>query len=449
MPPWRGLPAEHTGRALAGAPPAARLSDGRRSGDGVSDKGLAVQAGVAAASAPAAGAVGFQLPLILALSTCHLLNDMMQSLLTASYPLLRDAYGLTYAQVGLITLAFQFTASLLQPLVGTVTDRRPMPYSLSAGMGSTFCGLLLLAHATTYPLILLAAAMIGVGSSVFHPEASRVARMGAGGRYSLAQSVFQVGGNTGQALGPLLAAFIVAPRGQGSIAWFSVAALAAMTILARVGVWYARRLAAQHAARGGRAPARPFLPLGRRKTLLAILVLVVLLFSKNFYMAALGSFLTFYLIDQFGVSVQAAQLCLFGYMAGIVIGTLGGGGLGDRLGRVPVMWISILGAAPFALALPHVGLVGTAVLAVAVGAIMASSFPAIIVYAQDLMPGRIGMVAGMFFGFSFGLGALGAAVLGVVADAIGIARVYQIVAFLPLLGLATVFLPKGFGGARS
>ena len=398
--------------------------------------------------APATAMIGFNLPIILSLSTCHLLNDMMQSLLTASYPVLQQAHGLNYTQIGLITLAFQFTASLLQPLVGTVTDRRPMPFSLAAGMGSTFFGLLLLAYAATYPLILLAAAMIGIGSSVFHPEASRVARSAAGGRYGLAQSVFQVGGNTGQAMGPLLAAFVVVPRGQASVAWFSAAALVAATILARVGVWYAHRLAAQNAPRGGRPASAPYLPLGRRKTFIAIAVLVVLLFSKNFYMAALGSFFTFYLIDQFGVSVQTAQLFLFAYMAGIVVGTLCGGAVGDRVGRVPILWFSILGATPFALMLPYVGLAATAVLAMLIGLIMASAFSAIIVYAQDLMPGRVGMVAGLFFGFSFGLGALGAAVLGAVADVIGIARVYQIVAFLPLLGLCTVFLPKGIGGPR-
>jgi FSR family fosmidomycin resistance protein-like MFS transporter len=411
----------------------------------MSDKGLAERA---APVATATAMAGFHLPIILALSTCHLLNDMMQSVLIASYPVLHDAHDLNYAQIGLITLAFQFTASLLQPLVGTLTDRRPMPYSLAAGMASTFCGLLLLAKASSFPLILLAAALIGIGSAVFHPEASRVARSAAGGRYGLAQSVFQVGGNSGQALGPLLAAFVVVPFGQGSVAWFSVAALVAMTILARVGMWYAGRLAAMNAARGGRAATRPMLPLGRRRTLIAIGVLVVLLFSKNFYMAALGSFFTFYLIEQFGVSVQTAQLFLFGYMAGIVLGTLSGGAIGDRIGRVPVIWFSILGAAPFALLLPHVGLAATAVLAVLIGVIMASAFSAILVYAQDLMPGRVGMVAGLFFGFSFGLGALGAAVLGAVADVIGIARVYQIVAFLPLMGLCTLFLPKGFGGPR-
>lgn len=414
----------------------------------MSNKGVRAPPGAAANGRPVQAMVGFQLPVIISLSTCHLLNDMMQSLLIASYPVLQQAHGLNYTQIGLITLAFQFTASLLQPVVGTVTDRRPMPYSLATGMGSTFFGLLLLSQASTYPLILLAAAMIGIGSAVFHPEASRVARSAAGGRYGFAQSVFQVGGNAGQAMGPLLAAFVVVPRGQGSVAWFSAAALLAMTILARVGIWYARRLAAQGTPRGGRTATQPFLPLGRRRTLVAVAVLVVLLFSKNFYMAALGSFFTFYLIDQFGVSVQVAQLVLFGHMAGIVCGVLAGGAIGDRIGRIPVIWFSILGAAPFALLLPHVGLVATAVLAVLIGMVMASAFSAILVYAQDLMPGRVGLVAGLFFGFSFGLGALGAAVLGAIADLIGIARVYRIVAFLPLIGLCTVLLPKGIGGPR-
>lgn len=425
----------------------------------MSDGGGAAAPSVAASAVPASPATpspatpiaapaALNLGIVLSLSGCHLLNDMMQSLLTASYPVLATAHRLDYGQIGLITMAFQVTASLLQPLVGAFTDRRPMPYSLSIGMGSTFCGLLLLSQAWSYPLILLAAALIGVGSSVFHPEASRVARAASGGRYGFAQSLFQVGGNSGHALGPLLAAFVVVPRGQGSVAWFSAAALVAMAVLARVGGWYAGRLADQRRARGSRAEPERSLPLGRRRTLLAIAVLVALLFSKNIYMAALGSFFTFYLIDQFGVSVQAAQLCLFGFLAGIVLGTLLGGAVGDRVGRIPVIWFSILGATPFALLLPHVGLVATAVLAVLIGAIMASAFSAILVYAQDLMPGRVGLVAGLFFGFSFGLGGIGAAALGEIADRIGIAGVYRIVSVMPLLGLLTVFLPKGIGGVR-
>lgn len=400
---------------------------------------------VNAASAPTASPANFAL--ILSLSFCHLLNDMMQSVLTAIYPVLATTHGLSFAQIGMITLAFQCTASLLQPLVGMVTDRKPMPYSLPVGMGSTFAGLVLLSQAGSYPLILLAAALVGVGSSVFHPEASRVARSAAGGRFGLAQSVFQVGGNAGHALGPLLAAFIVVPRGQGSVVWFSAAALLAMLILARVGAWYAARLAASN-VRGGRAASDRTLPLSRARTGWAIAVLVALMFSKNVYMASLGSFFTFYLIGQFAVSVQVAQFYLFAFLAGIVTGTVAGGAVGDRVGRIPVIWFSILGAAPFALALPHANLVWTAVLAVLIGAIMASAFSAMLVYAQDLLPGRVGLVAGLFFGFAFGLGGLGAAGLGALADRIGIEAVYRVVSVLPLLGLLAAFLPRGLGRPR-
>jgi FSR family fosmidomycin resistance protein-like MFS transporter len=403
---------------------------------------------VNAASSPTASpASPANFALILSLSFCHLLNDMMQSVLTAIYPVLATTHGLSFAQIGMITLAFQCTASLLQPLVGMVTDRKPMPYSLPVGMGSTFTGLVLLSQADSYPLILLAAALVGVGSSVFHPEASRVARSAAGGRFGLAQSVFQVGGNAGHALGPLLAAFIVVPRGQGSVVWFSAAALLAMLILTRVGGWYAARLAAS-AARGGRAATDRTLPLSRARTGWTIAVLVALMFSKNVYMASLGSFFTFYLIDQFAVSVQVSQFYLFGFLAGIVTGTVAGGTVGDRVGRIPVIWFSILGAAPFALALPHANLFFTAVLAVLIGAIMASAFSAMLVYAQDLLPGRVGLVAGLFFGFAFGLGGLGAAALGAMADRIGIEAVYRVVSVLPLLGLLAAFLPRSLGRPR-
>ncbi len=387
--------------------------------------------------------------IILSLSFCHMLNDMMQSLVPAIYPILKASYGLDFGQVGLITLAFQFTASLLQPLVGLATDRRPMPYSLAAGMGFTLTGLLLMAHAASYPLILLAAALIGVGSSVFHPEASRVARMAAGGRYGLAQSLFQVGGNTGSAIGPLLAAFVVASGGQASIVWFSAAALIAILVLVQVGGWYARnrRTAAAAAPRSSGAPRariaagdRPHLPRGQ--VVFAIAVLVVLLFSKNIYTVSLSSYFTFYLIGKFGISVQAAQLHLFAFLAALVVGTLAGGAVGDRVGRVPVMWVSVLGALPFTLALPYANLFWTGVLSVVIAMIMASAFSAILVYAQDLVPGRVGMVAGMFFGFSFGLGGLGAAALGQIADLTSIETVYRACSFLPLLGLVTAFLPR-------
>ncbi|MFI5000182.1 MAG: MFS transporter [Reyranellales bacterium] len=381
---------------------------------------------------------------ILSLSFCHLLNDMMQSLVPALYPILKQSYALSFSQVGLITLAFQFTASMLQPVVGLYTDKKPQPYSLMVGMGFTLVGLLLMSQATTYPVILGAAALIGMGSSVFHPEASRVARMAAGGRYGLAQSLFQVGGNLGQSAGPLLAAFIVVPRGQTSLAWFSGAALVAMTILFQVGNWYrVKRAAAKPVARGKAASVGEQLHgLTRGRVLLAVAILVMLLFSKNVYQASLGSYYTFYLIDKFHLSVQTAQFFLFAFLLGVVAGTLMGGWVGDRVGRIPVMWFSILGALPFALMLPHANLFWTGVLAVTVAMIMASAFPAILVYAQELLPGRVGLVAGMFFGFSFGLGGLGAAALGKLADLTSIATVYQVTPFLLCLGLLTAFLPK-------
>jgi FSR family fosmidomycin resistance protein-like MFS transporter len=395
-----------------------------------------------------ASPAGASFAIILSLSFCHLLNDMMQSLVPAIYPILKANYALDFAQIGLITLAFQFTAAMLQPLVGVLTDRWPMPHSLAIGMGSTLVGLLLLAWAGSYPLILLAAALIGIGSAVFHPEASRVARTASGGRYGLAQSLFQVGGNTGSAAGPLLAAFIVVPGGQPSIVWFSAAALLAMLVLVRVGGWYARHHAAspRPATRQGRGGATPAAaataPLPAANVAMAFAVLVMLLFSKNVYTASLISYFTLYLIDQFGVSVQVAQLHLFVFLAALVAGTLAGGAVGDRVGRIPVIWFSILGPLPFTLLLPHVGLVWIGVLSVLIGFMMASAFSAILVYAMELLPGRVGLVAGMFFGFSFGLGGLGAAALGQLADWTSIATVYRICAFLPLLGLLTILLPR-------
>ncbi|HEY2870734.1 MAG TPA: MFS transporter [Reyranella sp.] len=383
--------------------------------------------------------------IILSLSFCHLLNDMMQSLVPALYPILKDNYALSFSQVGLITLAFQFTASMLQPVVGMYTDKKPQPYSLMIGMGFTLVGLLMMSRAHSYPVILLSASLIGMGSSVFHPEASRVARMAAGGRYGLAQSLFQVGGNLGSASGPLLAAFIVVPRGQESLVYFSGAALIAMVVLFQVGHWYrARRAAtAKPAARKGAAGvAAGGHGLSKGRVFFAVTILIVLLFSKNVYQASLGSYYTFYLMQKFGLSVQTAQFYLFAFLIGIVLGTLMGGWVGDRVGRIPVMWFSILGALPFALILPHANLFWTAVLAVTVAMIMASAFPAILVYAQELLPGRVGLVAGMFFGFSFGLGGLGAAALGKLADMTSITFVYQVTPFLLCLGLLTAFLPK-------
>ena len=390
--------------------------------------------------APSVHAGGTTFAVLLSLSFCHFLNDMIQSLVPALYPILKANYALDFGQIGLITLAFQCTASLLQPLVGVYTDRHPLPRSLPAGMASTLVGLLVLSQASSYPVILLAAALIGVGSSVFHPESSRVARLASGGRYGFAQSLFQVGGNFGSAIGPLLAAFVVAPRGQGSILWFSLAALVGMVVLFQVGGWYARN---RHApSPRGRPDGREgAAPLPRGRVLFAVAVLVALLFSKNVYTASLNSYYTFYLIQHFGVSVQAAQVYLFVFLAALVVGTLVGGALSDRVGRVPVIWFSILGVLPFTLALPYVGLATTVALTVAIGLIMSSAFPAILVYAQELLPGKVGLVAGLFFGFSFGLGGLGAAALGELADRVGIDAVYRICSFLPLLGVLTALLP--------
>jgi FSR family fosmidomycin resistance protein-like MFS transporter len=411
----------------------------------VSDRSFAPMTPVAVAVpapvvAPAVIATTFTV--ILSLGFCHLMNDMMQSLVPALYPILKGSYGLSFSQVGLITLAFQFTASMLQPVVGLYTDRHPQPYSLTAGIGLTMIGLLLMSRASTYLVILLAAMLIGMGSSIFHPEASRVARMAAGGRYGLAQSLFQVGGNIGSASGPLLAAFVVVPRGQSSIAWFSGLALIAIFVLLLVGGWYAGRIPARRGPRNPAAaePRRQTLP--RRKVIQAVVILVALLFSKNVYSASLGSYFTFYLIDKFHLPVQAAQFYLFAFLAGIVVGTLAGGAVGDRVGRIPVMWFSILGALPFALLLPHANLFWTGILAVVIAMIMASAFPAILVYAQELLPGRVGLAAGMFYGFSFGLGGLGAAALGKLADLTSITTIYRVCPFLLLLGLLTAFLPR-------
>jgi FSR family fosmidomycin resistance protein-like MFS transporter len=414
----------------------------------------ATHAATPAPSRAATHAVGTTFSVILSLSFCHLLNDMMQSLVPALYPILKTSYGLTFSQVGLITLAFQCTASMLQPVVGLYTDRHPQPYSLTAGISLTLVGLLLMSRASTYPIILLAAMLIGMGSSIFHPEASRVARMAAGGRYGLAQSLFQVGGNIGSASGPLLAAFVVVPRGQSSIAWFSVAALIAIVVLLMVGGWYARHRAPGRP--GPRTPATALVSataphmrtLPRKKVIHAVVILVALLFSKNVYSASLGSYYTFYLMDKFHLPVQMAQFYLFAFLVGIVAGTLAGGAVGDRVGRIPVMWFSILGALPFALVLPHANLFWTGILAVLIAMIMASAFSAILVYAQELLPGRVGLAAGMFYGFSFGLGGLGAAALGKLADLTSITTVYQVCPFLLLLGLLTAFLPRRIGAPR-
>lgn len=375
-----------------------------------------------------------------AISVSHFLNDMIQSLIFAMYPMLKGGFNLSFAQIGLITFTFQATASLLQPLVGHYTDRHPQPYSLVVGMASTLSGLLLLANATTYPMLLCAAALVGSGSSIFHPESSRVARMASGGKLGLAQSVFQVGGNAGTALGPLLTAWIVMPNGQHSVAWFSLAALLAIVVLWRVGQWYqAQQRQGAFKAKLRQGAGDNGLPRGR--IVLAISVLLSLLFSKYFYLASITSYFTFYLIHKFQLTAEQAQIHLFVFLFAVAAGTIIGGPVGDRIGRKRVIWVSILGVAPFTLLLPHVGLFWTTALSFVIGITLASAFSAIIVFAQELLPGRVGLVSGLFFGFSFGMGAIGAAMLGWLADYAGIDFVYQACAFLPLLGLLTIFLP--------
>jgi MFS transporter, FSR family, fosmidomycin resistance protein len=376
--------------------------------------------------------------ILLSLSFCHMLNDTMQSLVPAIYPVLKTTYGLDFGQIGLITLAFQLTSSLLQPLVGLAADRRPMPYSLPVGMGFTLFGLFLLSRAGSFSTIMIAAALVGVGSSVFHPESSRVARMASGGRLGLAQSLFQVGGNTGSALGPLLAAFIVVPHGQRSIAWFMTIALVAIVVLTQVGTWYARN---DGTARGRRRVAAPPMGLSQRRIAWSLVILGCLIFSKFFYTASLNSYFTLYLIHKFHVSTWSAEMHLFIFLAAMALGTFAGGPIGDRFGRKLVIWGSILGVFPFTFMLPFANLFWTAPLTVAIGLILASAFAAILVYATELVPGKVGTIAGMFFGFAFGMGGLGAALLGQLADATSIDTVYRVCAFLPLIGMLTVFLP--------
>ena len=364
---------------------------------------------------------------------------MMQSLLPAIYPILKDSYHLDFTQLGLITLTYQITASLLQPVIGLYTDKNPQPYSLPVGMGFTFCGLLSLSTANHFFSLLSSAALIGIGSAVFHPESSRVARMASGGRHGLAQSFFQVGGNTGSAAGPLLAAFIVLPRGQGSVALFSLIALLGIIVLSRVSAWYQRERVAQT---GSRTIASAGPALSRRRIIVSISILGALIFSKYFYLASLVSYYTFYLISRFGLPVKTAQIYLFGFLGAVAAGTIIGGPVGDRFGRKYVIWVSILGVLPFTLILPYANLFWTGVLSVIIGLILASAFSAILVYAQELIPGRIGLISGLFFGFAFGTGGLGAAALGRLADARSIAFVYQVCAFLPAIGILTAFLPN-------
>ena len=378
--------------------------------------------------------------ILAAISVCHLLNDMLSSLLPSIYPLLKISFHLDFAQVGLITLTYQTTASLLQPLVGLRTDRKPSPYSLPVGMGLTLIGLLLLSVAGSLAALLIAAAVVGTGSSVFHPESSRVARMASGGQHGLAQSLFQVGGNAGLALGPLLAAFIVLPRGQSSIAWFSVAALVGIVLLANVSGW-----AKEHRSNTKKSSAThagPHVVLSTRRVAVSIAILMALLFSKFVYLASLSSYYTFYLMSKFQVSIRSAQIHLFVFLGAVALGTMVGGPIGDRIGRKRVIWCSILGVLPFTLLLPYANLLWTGILSVVIGLILASAFPAIVVYAQELVPARVGMISGLCFGFAFGVAGLGAAVLGELADLTNINFVYFVCSFLPAVGLLTAFLPN-------
>ena len=390
------------------------------------------------ASGPASAAPGTVLQILFSVAFVHLLNDCVQAVLPSIYPLLKDQFALSFTQVGLITLTFQCTASLLQPWIGLATDKRPIPFLLPAGMCVTLTGVALLAVAGTFPMLLLAAGMIGVGSSTFHPEASRVARLASGGRFGFAQSLFQVGGNLGSAFGPLLAAAIIVGRGQGRIAWFVLFILVAVIVLVGVARWYGSHL--KTITRKAGAHAGSTLP--RATVIRALAVLAMLVFSKYVYMASLSSYYTFYLIEKFHVPVGTAQLYLFVFLAAVAAGTFAGGPIGDRIGRKRVIWVSILGAAPFTLALPYADLFWTGVLSVVIGLVMSSAFSAIVVFAQELVPGKVGMIAGIFFGLMFGVSGIGAAAMGHLADVSGIETVYRIASFLPLLGILAAFLPK-------
>lgn len=374
---------------------------------------------------------------ILSIALCHFINDVMQSVLSASYPLLHDEFGLSFTQIGLMSFAFMGTASVLQPLVGTITDRHPFAQSLTLGMGSTMLGLLMLANAPSYPFLLLGASLIGIGSAVFHPEASRVARAAAGRKFGTAQSFFQVGGNAGHAAGPLLAAFIVVPMGRGSVAWFAALALVGMAILSQVGRWHANHRKSKKKA----AEAKPH-NLPRNRVIVTIAILAFLVFTKNAYISSISSYYTFFLIEKFELTTQQAQMMLFIFLAASAAGVIFGGPIGDKIGTRAVIWVSILGVLPFTLLLPYASLFWTGVLTVFIGLILSSAFPAIVVFAQELVPGRVGLIAGVFFGLSFGIGGIAAAALGLVADATSIEFVYHICAFLPALGMLAVFLPK-------
>ncbi len=378
--------------------------------------------------------------ILFAISFSHLLNDTIQSLIPAIYPIVKESLQLNFTQIGLITLTFQLSASILQPVVGLYTDRKPQPYSLAIGMGFSFLGLVVISQTESFPMLLLSVALIGIGSSIFHPEASRIAHLASGGKRGLAQSIFQLGGNTGSSLGPLLAALIIVPFGKPSIIWFTGVALLAIVILRWVGSWYAQQMLRSLEKKKSNQEARPTLP--RKKIIFSIGILLVLIFSKNVYIASMTSYFTFYLIDKFDLSVQTSQYYLFAFLFSIAAGTFLGGPIGDRFGRKYVIWISILGAAPFTILLPYANLFWTGILIVPIGVILASAFSAILVYAQELIPGKVGTIAGLFFGFAFGVAGMGSAVLGKVADQTSIAYVYQICSFLPLIGILTIFLPS-------
>lgn len=380
-----------------------------------------------------------------AVSFCHLLNDMMQSLLPAVYPILKGGFHLDFGEIGLLTLTYQITASLLQPLIGLYTDHKPQPFSLLAGMGASMLGLVTLAFAPNYAVLLAGATLLGIGSSIFHPESSRIARLASGGAHGLAQSLFQVGGNFGSALGPLLAAFFILPRGQESLAWFALAAVGGMAVVTMLGQWYRSN---GHARPTARKATVGHAELSRRQVGSALAVLVALIFSKYFYLSAITSYYIFYLMHRFGVSPEAAQIDLFIFLAAAAVGTVGGGLVGDRIGPRRVIWCSILGVLPFTVVLPYVGLTATIVLSVVIGLVLSSAFAAIVVYAQELVPGRVGMISGVFFGLAFGMAGIGAAVLGELADWTSIEFVYKVCSFLPLIGLLTIFLPALESGAR-
>ena len=388
-----------------------------------------------------AAVTGTVFSILVAISVSHLLNDTLQALIPALYPIVKDSFHLTFGQIGLVTFTFQVTASLLQPVVGAITDRRPQPFSLVVGMGFTMIGLAMLSFAGSFGVLLLSVGMVGVGSSIFHPESSRIAHLAAGARRGFAQSFFQVGGNAGSSLGALLAALVIAERGRSRILWFTLLAAAAMVVLVHVGRWYkARRAQIRRSPPAPAAAARP--PVPGRRVIFAVVILLVLIFSKYFYLAGMTSYYTFYLIAKFGLSIQSAQLHLFLFQFAVAAGTLIGGPVGDKIGRKYVIWISILGAAPFTLLLPHAALAGTTLLSVCIGVILSSAFSAILVYAQELIPGKVGLISGLFFGFAFGMGGLGSAALGKLADHTSIQYVYQLCAFLPLIGLFAAFLPR-------